>query len=603
MATYTAVTNVRDLGWYEQINNPGAAGAPEVDFLYPESLTFADVGNLVRVGRWPIKFAIGGGYVRGLSRLLIESALGQISPVDAAQNDGSSRWYLSTDRTDPDNPISYANFIPTKRTDVGGSVFNALLNYEDITMTADVSAAWEMPSGNWTDIIDPTTWSLAVASTATYGGLQYQTSGPGTIQTLVHYTQWPITAATNIAVLLSAGSLFLYSTYPASTGPSSFAINFRGISPGAGDKQFEVTINVAAGQLTKLQRIHLSARRDDTTIQAYRFDDLEMRGKGGDGYRLIKREELVAGDNTFTFECAVPPQAQASRSIDIYELMVLVDWNDNTSNHAISFPSPIRARSLNSIAAANHPTDAVATIVESYLPGGGISVDATTFAAAKANTPNLAVTPDLSRYPSLGEILAAIGFAGRLNFVYSEESAGTVVKAFAAETDYDFPAPVRAIGDVFAEMKITLRPITEIANAFSWLFNLTAGNDEGSIGGYSGSLRATRFDNPYSNIPDADFVSSAASFGVRESIEIPIPMIRDQTTILDVTGYYVNESLRGQVARYSCVVPYWIGYDLEPGDIVSIQPSWESSSVKVRVVRLVFSFDNHGIGLVLESVT
>ena len=593
IATYAAVTNVRDLGWYEQVNNPGAAGAPEVDFLYPQSVSDADVGNLVRVGKWPIKFAIGGGYVRGVSRLLIESAINQIDPIDAASSSLDNRFYLSTDRTDPHNPISYANFIPTTRFNVGGQVFNALLNHEDITMTADVSGAWETPSGNWTDIVDPTTWNLAVSNTATYGGEQYQTSsGPG--QSGVYYTQFSTTAATDIVVQLLSGSLFLYSTYPSSTGPSSFAVNFRGISPGVGDKQFEVTINVSAGQLTKLQRIHLSARRQTTLSER-----LEIRGRGGDGYRLIKNEEIVSGSNTFTFECAVPDIA----TDEIYELMILCDWNDNTSNHAISFPSPIRARSLNSIAAANHPTDAVTTIVESYLPGGGISIDATTFAAAKANTPNLAVTPDLSRYPSLGEILAAIGFAGRANFVYGEESTGTVLKAFAAETDYDFPAPIRAIGNVFAEMKITLRPITEIANAFSWLYDLTRGNDEESISGYASSLRATQFSNPYPNIPDSEFSSSASSFGVREAIEIPIPMIRDETTALDVTAYYVNESLRGQVARYSCLVPYWIGYDLEPGDIVSIQPSWETTAVKVRVVRVVFSFDSHGIGLVLESVT
>lgn len=602
-ASYVDVTNFRDLGLYEQVNNPGAAGSPEVDFLYPESFSYADVGNLIRIGKWPMKFAIGGGYIRSLSRLLIESAIEQIDSIDAAASELGNRWYLSTDKTDPENPISYVNFVPTKRNDVGGDVFNALLNYEDITMTADVLGAWETPSGSWTDIVDPSTWSLAVSSTATYGGEQFQASGFTSVQSLVHYTQWPTTAATNISTLVSLGSLFLYSQYSTGTGPSSFAINFRGISPGAGDKQLEVTINVPASQLPKLQRIHLSARRNDTRVQLYRFDDLTFRGKGGDGYRLIKAEEVVAGDNTFTFECAVTSQPEASRSTNLEELCVVFDWNDNTQNHAISFPSPIRARSLNSIAAANHPTDAVSTIVDNYLPGGGISIDATTFAAAKANTPSLAVTPDLSRYPSLGEILSAIGFAGRVNFAYSEAAAGTVLKAFAAEPDYDFPAPIRAIGNVFAEMKITLRPITEIANGFSWLYDLTRGNEEQSINGYAGALRASQFTNPYINVLDADFVNSVASFGVREAIEIPIPMIRDETTALDVTAYYVKESLRGQVARYSCLVPYWIGYDLEAGDIVSIQPGWEPSPVKVRVVRVVFSFDSHGIGLVLESVT
>ena len=604
VAVYALVGTVRDLGYYEQVANPGAAGAPQVDIKYTESLgrptgfpPGVDPGSRVQIGRWPIRYAIGGGIVRSLSRLLIQSATGRISDVDVFST-GTSRWYLSTDYTDPSNPVSYVDYVPSNRNSAGGSLYQAVMEFEEITMTADVAAVWATPTGAWTNIVDPATWSTAVASTAVYSGEQFKTSSGGG-QGTIYYTQFPTTNTTNTQAFRTSGNLFILSQYPIGTGPVAIGVNFRGITPGVGDKQFEVTINIAVSQLAKVQRVHLSAGRASTISEKSL-----ARGRGGDGYRLIKREELVSGDNTFTFECAVDSfPAYGITGTQINEIMILVDFNDNTTNHSFLVSSSIRARSLNEIAADNHPTDAVSTIVNSYLPGGGISVDATTFAAAKANTPNLAVTPDLSRYPSLGEILAAIGFAGRVNFVYSEESAGTVVKAFAAETDYDFPAPVRAIGDVFAEMKITLRPITEIANAFSWLFNLTAGNDEGSIGGYSGSLRATRFANPYSNIPDADFVSSAASFGVRESIEIPIPMIRDQTTILDVTGYYVTESLRGQVARYSCVVPYWIGYDLEPGDIVSIQPNWESSAVKVRVVRLVFSFDNHGIGLVLESVT
>tara|TARA_R110002096_G_scaffold62568_1_gene154512 strand:- start:431 stop:673 length:243 start_codon:yes stop_codon:yes gene_type:complete len=80
-------------------------------------------------------------------------------------------------------------------------------------------------------------------------------------------------------------------------------------------------------------------------------------------------------------------------------------------------------------------------------------------------------------------------------------------------------------------------------------------------------------------------------------------MINDATSAEDVVGYYATESLRGQVARYTCLVPYSVGYDLEAGDIVSIQPRWEAAPVKVRLLQIVFNFDENAVGLVLEQVT
>ena len=214
------------------------------------------------------------------------------------------------------------------------------------------------------------------------------------------------------------------------------------------------------------------------------------------------------------------------------------------------------------------------------------------------------MTPDLSRYPTLGELLAAIGFASRINFVYAETSSGTVVKAFAANTNYDFPAPSRALGNEFDDLRLTLRPMTEIANSFGWSYDLVDNADSSYSENYRGSFSANSTSNPYSpTIPDSDFTASEAAFGKRQAIDVPIAMIRDEASALDVTGYYVKESLRGQVERYSCVVPYWLGYDLEPGDIVSILPAWETANQKVRILRVVFDFDRNAVGLVLESVT
>ena len=83
----------------------------------------------------------------------------------------------------------------------------------------------------------------------------------------------------------------------------------------------------------------------------------------------------------------------------------------------------------------------------------------------------------------------------------------------------------------------------------------------------------------------------------------PAALLTDSTSATDVLGYYVTESLRGQVARYSCGIPFSVGYDIEAGDIVSIHPRWESAAVKCRVVQVVFSFDSAEVNIVLESVT
>jgi hypothetical protein len=197
-----------------------------------------------------------------------------------------------------------------------------------------------------------------------------------------------------------------------------------------------------------------------------------------------------------------------------------------------------------------------------------------------------------------------VGFNSRINFSLSESSSGTVVKAFAAETDYDFPAVGTAIGAEFISLTLTLRTLAEIANRFIAVFDQAPGTDGDRFASYRQTLTANEGTNDLSaKVATADITASQSDFGKRDSIEIPFQMIDDSTVAIDVLGYYATESLRGQVGRYSLKVPWWLGYALEAGDIVSILPPWETTAQKVRVTHTVFNFSENGVGLNVESVT
>lgn len=358
-----------------------------------------------------------------------------------------------------------------------------------------------------------------------------------------------------------------------------------GISLGVtitGPVVLEFTFNFDSAVLDALHYMTIYANPDPVWLGVF------------DEYLAVDVSKLTTGDQTIRFHCL------ASSISSIY-----IEWilNDETVNadvrligdwvsYAITPNAPVGA----------HPIDVVELVVDDFLPTAAVSYDATTFATAKTNTAGLSLSTDLSRFPTLGEFLAGVGFNARINFLLSETYTGTELKAFAALTSHLWPAATVAIGDEYAELKATLRPITEIANRFTALYDQGGGSAGSEFETYRKSLGASSIDNTLSgDIADAVFTTSESEYGIRPALELPFQMVDDEDVIKDVLGYYAKEAMRAPVARFSCIVPYWIGYGLEAGDVVSIQPPWEASAVKCRVTQTVFNFDENGIGLNLEE--
>ena len=576
---------------YESVTAPGVNGAPEIDLAYPEGEdAVAVVDDPVYLPKYAMKWAIAAGYVRNLTRLRLSSRSARFADSDLVSTLGY-QWTIKHDETDPNNVVSFLFVTPSGIAAFPTNYLHAeLCWHEDVFFEADIGSMLDTPAGVFSTAVDVATWPIGNA------GFFTMSRGTGYGANVESARVWSGNVSdADMTAALVAGYIVVTSTAPGPIYPLGTACVFKQLGISAGDKQFEITINFAAGEIGKVARVWFVPSRHLGGPITAGFGDQTVRH----GARMIEASELSTGDNTFRFHGLVANQADA-----IDRLSIFVIWNEDTTNKVFSIKANITQRALTEAIVANHPADIVELVVDTYLPSSTLTVDAASFATAKTNTPGIAVTPDLALYPSLGEFLAAVGFAGRINFVFAEGSSGTVLKAFAAESDYDFGAVVRAIGSEFTSMIVTLKPLTEIANHFSWLYNLAEGESPDFIENYLGSLRVTPETNPYSpDVTTLEFTDNEAAFGDRESIAIPIPMIRDETSMLETTGYYVSEALRGQVQRLTCLVPFWVGYDLEPGDILSVLPAWESANQKVRIVRTVFSFNQNGVGLVLESVT
>lgn len=581
---------------FESITDPGANGAPEADLTnvttsnLSGSFAFSADWDFLTVRPRRMRYAICKGYVRGLTRAILEVQdqsyykFGGQSE-DLVEGTYAVRWFIDQDETDPDNVISYFNIwdveYPSGTT--SDDWYQAIERPEYCTLTVDVESVWATPSGSFSTLFDFSTGTPASAYYAIGAGAVTPTASTAWIPSLSQY-------AISTTADGTAGN-----PYPQAVGIVFDQTDFP--SAITSDTEVNIELEIPSADQAKVDRILVLANMAGTVATEDEVRRYQAEPDGGDYQRIYPEDIDVSQLITIKSRIAVPTGGYVS------SLEIKVYWNEETTNKSILLSSPV-FRSLSTTTAVNHPIDQADLIISDFVPGSPVSVDSSSFATAKTNTPVLNVTPDLSRYPTLGELLAAIGFASRINFVYAEASSGTVVKAFAAETDYDFPAPSRALGNEFDDLRLTLRPITEVANSFSWSYDLLPGTDSTYAENYRASFTANQYSNPYSpTISTATFTASEVAFGRREAIDVPIAMIRDEASALDVTGYYVKESLRGQVERYSCVVPYWLGYDLEPGDIVSILPAWETANQKVRILRVVFDFDRNAVGLVLESVT
>lgn len=310
------------------------------------------------------------------------------------------------------------------------------------------------------------------------------------------------------------------------------------------------------------------------------------------------KRDLQEGANTVRF---------LSNVVNINNFGFIVHWRDLglTPVENITITSNPVYYSGTLISAGDHPADVLEYVLDNLIPSAAITKNTASFAQVKTDVPAVSVNIDISAVANtLAELVAAIGFNSRTNAVLSEGVSGTELKLLSANTSYNFGAVVRAIGTQFSELKMTLRDLIEIGSRFSAIYDPIVGQDLDRTQNYREALTADETTNDISTkVATAEITTAQTEYGARRADPVPFVLLTDSTSATDVLGYYVTESLRGQVARYSCGIPFSVGYDIEAGDIVSIHPRWESAAVKCRVVQVVFSFDSAEVNIVLESVT
>jgi hypothetical protein len=348
--------------------------------------------------------------------------------------------------------------------------------------------------------------------------------------------------------------------------------------------EIEVQFNVPAAHWNNFDAIEFFVNYTDNWIYPH----------GG----YFTKRDLQQGSNTVRF---------LSNVVNINNFGFIVHWRDLPfpAVEDIEITSNPVYYSGTLISAGDHPADVLEYVLDNLLPSAAITKNAASFSQVKTDVPAVSVNIDISAVANtLAELVAAIGFNSRTNAVLSEGVSGTELKLLSANTSYNFGSVVRAIGTQFSELKMTLRDLIEIGSRFSAIYDPIVGMDLDRTQNYREALTADETTNDISTkVATAEITTAQTEYGARRADPIPFVLLTDATSATDVLGYYVTESLRGQVARYSCGIPFSVGYDIEAGDIVSIHPRWESAAVKCRVVQVVFSFDSAEVNIVLESVT
>ncbi len=255
-------------------------------------------------------------------------------------------------------------------------------------------------------------------------------------------------------------------------------------------------------------------------------------------------------------------------------------------------------------AVLDHPMDVVTQYVEENAGFPAGTVDAASFAAAKANLPGVFWAGDLTTLgESFGEVMARFAYESRTNWVWSSQADGSpLLKASNARTSFDFPVPTREL-ETWTDLEVSTRELPEIANGFELLYKPRAGARLADPESYQATLVADDSRNDLDpKVSDADIADSQTRFGKRPASTSTLTLVTEMSVAQEVFGYYCQEALEGQRLRLSLVAPFWEAYDLEPGDTLTVQPAWAPAPIAVRVTRVVFSVGVNGIGLNLEEI-
>lgn len=387
--------------------------------------------------------------------------------------------------------------------------------------------------------------------------------------------------ANAVRAATTGGVQFSYTAAPV-LGTNYFA---RTVGPLAiAPVELSFTVNFTAGELANLISLQFGTNLANLIASTY-WPTEQI---------CIPASRFVAGDNQVRLNVRVASLTQIN---------LCARFKAFPTNASFRVTGLIESRPMTKV--ASHPSDVIGYISQTLIANTDIGIDTTSQTQVRTDVPNVTINADIASLgKTLAQVLAQLGFNSRINYLFKEATSNqTQIRSLSATTTYQFPAVSKAIGSRFINLEATPRPISEMGNRFEALYAPIVGVPVNTPDAYSKSLIANEVTNQLTpKVLTSTITGNQTKFGILETAVVPFALLNDATSVLDVMGYYASAALDGQVVRYSCEVPYFIGYDLEPGDIVSIRPRWETADVKCRVTRVVFDFDRNAVGLNLENV-
>jgi hypothetical protein len=241
-----------------------------------------------------------------------------------------------------------------------------------------------------------------------------------------------------------------------------------------------------------------------------------------------------------------------------------------------------------------HPADVFRHLCEQVL---SITVDETSVVAAQTNLGTDKLAADLRTFGiSAAEVLARLAYHSRANIVPEEAATGTEWKFLTAETDYDWPAA----GATLAEWDPG--GITELGRDLDQLATRHVAHyaPDPSLGDFDslyGGIVLANPDESDVSVTTGQLTTAEADFGRIDAAPVAFVGISEEATAEEVFGYYVHEAIRIAALVAIAGVPWWEGYTVEVGDILTVTLPWRASSIKVRVLEYRKSFDTEQIEL------
>ncbi len=544
----------------DYVNNTINVTIRDVDSTGPYSHEpGAPVLDAERNPRW----ALAADPIRAVRNVWVLHQSGQWQAIDPGYNGGNSYWLENTDFADPNgyraclaiDPVTLSIFSGA------GSYLMGNTNGTPIEIRVDVDGIYTLdgsPSQLFdVDAADATNWTGTRGSISDIsGGVRLTTNSLTTSQIACFQRSLP------------AG------TYD------------------SGEMTFDIELDSTS--LANLSYIFFELADSGDTVSS---THLGITNPSGRVRTHVTGQNLTAATATpVRLNCYNHVGDRDASAVD--ELRVYICCRTNLTAVSLDITDGIDYDDASAV--DDHPID----YVEDWLgTNAGMSADSSSFSTAKTNLPSVTWKGDVAALgESFGGALARFGYECRTNFVQTETSSATEMKAHNAKTSLDFNAATRSL-DTFNSLIFATKAINEVANQFEVIYNLIPGGDPTRVEDYETSFLANETDNPMSaKVATADITTSQTNVGVRPSVPSIFTLISDETSMIEIFSYYAQESMRADGVRLSCVVPYWLGYDLEPGDIVDITPAWASSAIKVRVISTTFDFDLNGIGLNLEEV-